>query len=631
MASHCSRLCCMSLLVAAHLLPSLAVRDETQAVKARVSNAAAAARGSSLGGSFDWAHEGIWKYFQGASIVEDDQQDLQGTMGSFSVKANGEQLIEITSVDGVQQDIKRPSAHRPGFVNTNRLRVEVHGANGDVTVTLLQGSDTKRKAVCAPSETRATCTLDTEGDTAIRHREAVAVNFHSLPPNAEFILMVTATKGDLIPDDWEDGWVVFTADGASGDAQGRAHFLPKDYVPDTNNHADKHKMVEKEMTVYDLSRGGSSFNILDHGFEVDRSDDLAGHVEELMKIVRGPGVEVSVEIRHGMTAQSVIPGHVVASTGMMLAYLPPDQQKMALNALVEDVTLIQKVVHATGAATRLLQQEAKRASSWWKKKYPDSKAECACFSLQFRCSQGEDQLGALPVAHVDATSVPLWFGGEGKVTETWFEHHFDMSMAETLGHVALTYNKWVNANDKPIVHQPLMVMDTKTLGEDDLAITRLQADLESMILRWNSRQKWYYTKLGRGQGYIFSTSPHKGLDGVEFTGTPHSAFDFKTAKQEDPEALPEERESFEMRCLLVDKTKRVGTATTGEYPPVKLSSPEQAVQAVVSDMKRLIKAPINTPYVTPQKKAPATQTSNTQYVMPQKKAPAMQTMTTALN
>jgi len=583
MVSHRSQLCCMLLVVAADVAPSLAMRDDntkTAALEALASDAAEAARTLALGGSLDRAHEGIWKFFKHAEILQVDQRDLQGNTSKLSIEANGEILI-VVSGDTV---IRRVES-RPGAVNTNRLRVVVNGGNLDadakVQVTL-QGPPgmAQRTAVCEDGD----CSLDTPpGDTAKWEQDRIAVNFHTLPQDAELTLLVDVSGKHRL------SWLLTTADAASGDAQGQAHFLPDDYNPG-QFMVEKGKLDRRELTVYDLSTRHKDLSILEHGFEVDKSNVLAEPVRVLTELIHGPSVTFSItDSFSGTVHTQEVPGSMIALQALTLASVAPKQREQilseSLKGMGEGVEAFRKAIeNATAVAEQLLKEEALRASAWWKEKTGNA-VKCACFSLQHRQTHGglgDQTKKALPVAHVDATSVPQWFGDGGRVSEEWFEHHFYMPMAEVLGHVALTYNKWVNAMDAPIVHQPLMVLDTQTLDTSDLVSAYLQGDLESMLLRWNPMQRWYYTKLLRGQGYIFSSSPHRGPSG-EFTGTPHSAFDLVTAGSS---LNPDARESYEMRCLLVDPEHKVDNPLTKanlELPPHN-----SVVQSMVADVKAMI-------------------------------------------
>jgi len=217
----------------------------------------------------------------------------------------------------------------------------------------------------------------------------------------------------------------------------------------------------------------------------------------------------------------------------------PDEAKDAV-AIIEA---------AARAAHNLVEAMEQRASRWWKSK-TGVDAKSTCFSTNYRHTRGGMQ--GLPAAHIDAIHVAEWFKPGGVFSpgaQAHLESKLDMKLKDALKHVVVTFNEWINAGGDAIAEWPLTIMDTTTLDKKDVELAWVQGSLDSKMVRWSEAHAWYYRNLGPGEGYMFITSPHEGPK-QNFSGTPHSAFNFIRG----PGPAPRPRESFEFRCLVIDKS-----------------------------------------------------------------------------
>merc|ERR1712129_273114 len=93
-------------------------------------------------------------------------------------------------------------------------------------------------------------------------------------------------------------------------------------------------------------------------------------------------------------------------------------------------------------------------------------------------------------------------------------------------------------------------------------------------------------------GYMFITSPHQGPNGLNFSGTPHSASRF--LRKAGAEAS-RPRESFEFRCLLIDTTwtnpAKLFAGTVPQLPmdqQLVQSSADSLMAVMLVDLNRFI-------------------------------------------
>jgi len=299
-------------------------------------------------------------------------------------------------------------------------------------------------------------------------------------------------------------------------------------------------------------------------------------------------VEFATNIR---TTPQQIPRPQLGLLGVQLAITDPATRDMIMKSLlseeqrigtslvkianpVEARAAVAIVVRCAEAVQKLVEAMEHRASQWWKNKTGvDTKS--ACFSVNYRHTRGG--MKGLPVAHVDAIHVAEWFKPGGAFPPMSMHHAekvFGMEIKDALQHVVVTFNEWINAGPETIVELPLTVMDTTTLDKKDLELAWVQAMLDSKMVRWSEAHRWYYRNLQPGDGYMFITSPHEGPE-HSYSGTPHSAFRF-IRKKNATASRP--RQSFEFRCLVVDKNW-TSPAQLFKHDVPKAPTLEQAVRS----------------------------------------------------
>eukprot|EP00038_Savillea_parva_P006903 m.166597 g.166597 ORF g.166597 m.166597 type:complete len:340 (+) comp12710_c0_seq1:105-1124(+) len=124
-------------------------------------------------------------------------------------------------------------------------------------------------------------------------------------------------------------------------------------------------------------------------------------------------------------------------------------------------------------------------------------------------------------------------------------------------------NVWRNISDKPVQAYPLACTDGKTVRRDELCTYEIHySDRigENYLAKHNPRHKWYYyPHMTRDEILLLKqwdtegTLAQSGGDLSDYDGSPDSActFSFHSAVDQPPAPGAPDRESIEVRCLVV--------------------------------------------------------------------------------